>query len=165
MNLSITDISKLTPDEASQLFNQAVDETQRGAGIGYKQAFERAKSLYKDLWARVIEGNRPVTYETRAASLALGNDGIPPEPVFAPPMLTLLGLPADADTLEERTAWRATKGVTTPRDSAAIKQALFDLWRGRLAAQKSGRVTDAEVELKMKERFPLLYPVASTVSN
>lgn len=152
-------IAKLTPAQAQDLFQMKVAEIQKTSGCDYVTAFNRAKILNQQLFAQIGEDKGVSTPERiKADSFTLGNTSeIPPFPVFNPPTKTLLGLPADADQTEYETAWRATRGITTPRDSQAIWKMLSALWGGR----KSGE-PKLMIERFMKERFPLL---ASSVSN
>jgi len=159
MNTPGLDVSQLTRSEASELFAMHVEEIQKATGCDYNTAVNRAKILHKPLVARMNDASAPLTAPRQpspAESTALAN-AISPAPVFAPQIKMLLGLPADATDQECNVAWTATKGILTPRASQAIWRLLSALMRGQMGAERGGgSVSDASVELKMKERYPQL---------
>jgi hypothetical protein len=140
------DISQVTPEQAGRMLNDRAEQVERNGRGSYEQCFASAKLLRPDLVARMSEANN--TSKAAAANVALSND-LPSEPVANPQNKMLLGLPADATSDEFSTAWKATRGFTSPRNSLAIFSALVSLMMGK-------DVNRTTATSRARERYPLL---------
>lgn len=157
------DLSKLTPEQAGELFLMRCEEIVKATGCTLERATERAKLLHADLYARVnARADRPAGISGIEKEMALANAQT--SPVFGPQNKTLLGLPADADPEECAAAFRGNGGVMSPRNSKAIWDALRSLMSGRMTADHGGNppsYIDALIDNKMRERYPLLAQAAA----
>jgi hypothetical protein len=137
------DISKVTPEQAGRMLSDRAAQLEKSGRGSYEQCFASAKLLRPDLVARMSE-----TSKAAAGNVALSND-LPSEPAPNPQNKALLGLPADATQDEFSAAWKATRGITSPRNSVAIFSALVSLMMGKDANRTAATS-------RARERYPLL---------